>query len=385
MRHLFLLFTSGIILILLNGCSSTKLQDLQDEYLNNNMEKIKHYRELGNKFYDKGYYQDAVEAYKQVNFYEEEEIYSEEYLQKLIATGEKKGADYYAQALSLMKTDKNAAFNPLNKMMHNYPPKEGIELFNIFQNDPKITAFIADKEKMLLSSIKRFNGSAQSALNLKNAMETLIKYNDQSEHIAKASKILQTQYAKLLKNAEELYANQKYIQAKENFKMLFSVYPEDEIAKVYLKLIEDKEKFDYAVELYKSRKFDQAKREFEKLSSIYKDNKTIQTYLNILENKTKKQKYTQDTHAKTDMQEIEAPQETLTKENIKDEVQNIQSEKLFDIDGVLKLAIEYYSKRNLTKAKELFEEILTYESTNKIALTYVKKINQQLNTLRSLR
>ena len=56
-----------------------------------------------------------------------------------------------------------------------------------------------------------------------------------------------------------------------------------------------------------------------------------------------------------------------------------------EISKLIKNGIKSYELKNLDKAQENFQEVLILEPTNNTALIYTKKIQRQLQTIKSLK
>lgn len=382
--------TAGVGLMLLSGCAAV-VQDvnkmmlqIEDNYLNDNSGKINHYKKLGNTFYAKGYYQNAVEMYEKANsFSKENKIYTDAYLEKLRLQGKEKGEQHYKDAIKVIKQDKMLAYSSLKLMMRNYPSDEGKSLYKKTKKDPEVEPFFSQIERDLQESLERFNGTTLSARSVHKSLNQVLKYDNTNDLIPKAQKLIKNQYSKLVESGVDLYFNKQYLMAKREFNLLATIYPEDEIITSYLKLISDKERFDNAIQLFEKEKYDEAESEFKYLLTVYKENRTILNYLEALKNKEqlKKQKYTPKKIVKEELVPQKKKPVTPKKEIAK---KSKVEKKLFDTDAILKKAIDTYSAQNLDEAKKLFEEILKHEPSHKIAKAYIKKIEQQLNTLKSL-
>jgi len=110
------------------------------------------------------------------------------------------------------------------------------------------------------------------------------------------------------------------------------------------------------VKIYKKEEYKVARQQFLSLHQVYINNRTITKYLNLISLKKleKTKNYKEDAKV-----EINIPKD-------------------------LKQAITYYNNKDLVNARKKFEKILSIEPNHKVALVYIKKINQQLKTLKKL-
>ncbi len=116
------------------------------------------------------------------------------------------------------------------------------------------------------------------------------------------------------------------------------------------------------VKIYEKSEYKKARLHFLSLHKVYMNNRRISKYLNLINSK----KFTK---------------KSLNTKNNKDLPKEVDK---IDIPKTLKEAITYYDNKDLINARKKFKKILSIEANHKVALVYIKKINQQLETLKKL-
>lgn len=336
-------------ILFLSGCntyqnvdalSSKKKFKIYQSVLN----EINYYKSYGKSSYHKGNYKDAKEAYEKVNFYEDKQVYSQRFLKKLDGLAKSKGKYYYKKALSLIEKDKIKAMYLLNKMMRNYPTKEGFELFQALKDEEQIKTFINKKENNLQKLLKEYDGTIKSMGLLNKEFEKLSSYDKDNKTVLRVGKFIQEQYIDLLSSSIALYEKRKYIQAKINFNLLQSIYYKDRTTIKYLNLISLKQDLLQAYSLIDKNKYEQVIKIANNILKKYPYNSQAKNIIKTCNNARKKQ-----------------------------------------IPEFVRMGVECYTNQDFKSAKKIFEKILVSKPSHKVALAYIKKIDQQLKTIKNLR
>jgi len=116
------------------------------------------------------------------------------------------------------------------------------------------------------------------------------------------------------------------------------------------------------IKIYEKAEYEKARLYFLSLHQVYMNNRTITKYLNLISSK----------------KIIKRPLNVKKNEDLPKEVNEI------DISKDLKEAIAFYDNKDLINARKKFKKILSIEPNHKVALVYIKKIDQQLKTLKKL-
>lgn len=189
-------------------------------------------------------------------------------------------------------------------------------------------------------------GSYRELKSIQNSMKDLAQYDYKNKSLLKARELLRKQKSILLSNAIALYKKGELTQAKRKFLHILSLYPDDATAQKYMQRIA----------------FKQSKKH-----NLLMANKAL-SHNRYLESIAYAKKVLQlEPHNK------EAKKIALANKKAKAAVKKLVNE-----------GKRFYNNKNLDKAKQCFEEALKIDKTNNTSLIYHKKIQRQLQTIKSL-
>ncbi len=328
-------------LVSVNSLSAEKKFEIYHSVVN----EIESYKKEGDIYLKNKYYHKAILAYEKVNFYEAKEVYSKEYINNL-----KNRASYNAKYF-LKKAHENAKKNKIkslyyiNLTMRNNPTlKEAIELKETLLEDAKIKSFINKKEQKVQNLLNKNKMMVYHTRSLNNSVKKLIKYDDFNPIAIKAKSIIKNSYERLVKNSISLYNKKNYSQAKKEFNLLSFIYQEDKTINNYLHYIKQKELIEEAKSHLANKNYNKASKVAKEVLKINQNNQEAKEIISASK------------VAKCDM------------------------------TGTLEAkGINLYIKQNFDEAKITFEKIIACHPENRRAHAYLKKINQQLNTIKKLR
>ncbi|RXJ91686.1 hypothetical protein CRV01_00920 [Arcobacter sp. CECT 8983] len=349
MKTLIKNFYLIILPFLFTACSITSPNNISDkkklEIYNKVINEIKNYKKEGDIYLKKKYYHKAILAYEKVNFYEAKEVYSKKYINSLKNRAKFNANYFFKKAKAYEKKNKLKSLYYINITMRNDPfLPEAIALKEILLKDKKVKRFINKKEKEVQKLLQKNKINVYHTLALNNAVKKLHKYDENNPFVLQAKNEIKNSYENLIKNSIKLYNKKQYNEAKKEFSVLNSIYQDDDKIDSYLYSIKQKELIEEAKDYL-------AKKDYTKAQEMAK---------NIL---------------KSDKNNKEAKE--ILKASILAKC---------DITGKLESkGIKLYLNQNFDDAKKIFEKIIGCEPDNQIAYAYLKKINQQLNTIKKLR
>ncbi|SFV65947.1 hypothetical protein MNB_SM-6-265 [hydrothermal vent metagenome] len=311
--------------------------------------EIQRNHKKGDEAYKNGYYYDAVKAYELVNFYEGYPVIPRKKIANIKTIAKKRAYLHYKNAKKYLHSDRKKALIELNSVMMNKPDyKDAKRLYKLLRNNRAIQIHINMLENSLETKIINNKGSFKELKAIKNNLNNLAKYDYKDESLQKARALLQSEKNIMLKNAIAAYKKRELKKAKQKFIQVRTLYPDDDTtATKYLKRIafkqSKKQNLAMAKEALKQNKY---------LASISYAKKVL-----LLE-----------------------PQNTQAKEIIATANKKAKAAvKKFVNEGK-----RYYNNKNLDKAKEYFQKALEIDKTNNTSLIYYKKIQRQLQTIKSL-
>lgn len=350
MKHVFaiLLFTG--MALFFTGCGSVQTENLLSEkqkyeIYQSVLKEVAYYKKMGDIFYQDGYLVDAVAAYEKVNFYEDKEVYSKAHIEKIRNTAKANALSYYTKAKNILKKDKFQALYFLNKMMRNDNTiQEGIALLNTLSSETDVKEFLDKKEKALIESLGKNDGTINATVSLSALAEDLSQYNDKSDVLIRAKQTIEHQYKSLLQATMQLYNKKQYAKATKDFNALQTISKQDKTIESYLNLIAFQEDIEKAKTLLANKNYQEAFDIAKKMQQKFPESKELKSIIEVSFN------------AQCSV-----------------------------MQGFLEDGIKLYNQQKLNNAKEHFQRILECEPSNKIAHTYMTKINQQLATLKKLR
>jgi Tfp pilus assembly protein PilF len=303
----------------------------------------------GDEDYKNGYYHDAINAYELVNFYEGSNTIPIDKIERMKKVAKYRAKIHYKNAQKYLKSeDKRKALIELNSAMMNNPNyKDTKRLYNNLKDDRALKIYINGLENRLETKIINNKGSFEELKSIQNSLKNLAKYDYKNESVEKARELLRREKSRLLRNAIDIYKQGKLIKAKKNFSKILSIYPYDDTATKYMQEIA----------------FKQSKKH-----KLFLAHQALQSneYLKAIE------------HAKQVLQ-----LEPRNKE-AKEIIQSAKKKAKDAVNRYVRDGKRYYNNKNLDQAKECFEKALKIDKTNNTSLIYHKKIQRQLQTIRSL-
>jgi hypothetical protein len=310
--------------------------------------EIRLYHQKGDEDYKNGYYHDAAEAYELVNFYEGYPAISRQKIANIKAIAKQRAYLHYKKAQKYLRRDKKRATIELNSVIMNDPNyKDAQELYDELINDRAMHIHINALENSLETKLINNQGSYQELKAIQKSLNNLAKYDYKNTSLQKARDLLRSQKNILLKDAISIYKKGNLKKAKQLFVRILSLYPDDTTATNYMERIAFKQSKKHNLAMAKK-----ALKENNYLESISHAKKVLR-----LEAQNK------------EAREIIATANRRAKTAVKK----------FVNDGK-----RYYNNKNLDQAKQCFEEALKIDKTNNTSLIYHKKIQRQLQTIKSL-
>ena len=357
--YIFLILT---ISILFNGCSQLNnstpqklTKDTQDLKPENKKlvyktirDEIAMYRLEGDKSYEAGHNYDAIVAYEKVNFYEGYNAISKSKINKIKETAKKISIHYYKQ-LKKDQKDKKKSLYDLNKIMMNNPNyKDSTKLFEKTIQERDVKIFLNDLRNTLRMELINNKNTTKNLIEINKAYLNLIKYDYKHPLAREAKNILRREYQSLIKDAKKSYKKGDLKTAEKKFTTIMSIYKDDTTAKKYILKIRMK--------------------------------KNIQANIKIAQKALQKKEYIKALKLSNKVLEAEPNNEKAN--TIKLKAQNSCNQ---IITKLIDNGIKNYEKKDLDRAQANFKEVLKLEPNNNTALIYTKKIQRQLETIKSLK
>jgi len=344
---------SFTIAIFLSGCvlinPSIMSQENKRVIYQSIQNEIEEYKIQADIFYKTGYYADAVKAYEMINFYEDREVIPLKRINSVRLKAISNANFHYKQAQKYLKDNKKRALIELNKMMRNNPEhKEGQILFETIKQDIEIQAILKIRQETLQKALTEDRENIETLKKISVAMNSLSEYDESNSLVLDAKNIMKQKRTILLNEAIMLYNQGHFEFSEKKFQQIHSIYSNDPICKKYLTRISSKKAFK--INLAKA-----------------KDALKTEDYLLVIAFCEKAMQYEANNA------------EALNLINKAKEEYKKQIPKIID-DGKM-----FYNKQDFKSAKEIFESVLRWDAKNNIALAYIKKINQQIKTIESLR
>lgn len=347
------LFLAAAALLFFTGCAPIHPDNLNPEekrlVYQSVQDEIDTYTAQGDLYYETGYYADAAAAYEMVNFYEDRAVIPIEKIRKIQARAKANGKHYYKRALGYLKSDPKKALGEFNKMMRNDPGyKDGKARFEALKKDPAVRKFLAALESSLEKALSRNKGSSNDIKRINAALQKLIQYDDADPVALRAKEVIQAQRTALLGEAVRLYNQGSLDRAAEKFRLIQNIYQKDAAAEKYLTRILAKQ--ELAKTLKKAR----------------------------------------EALAKEDFRlAIEAAEKALDIDSNNKEAQKIIEEAKLNFEKQIPQLIaqgkDYYGKQDLENALKAFQAVLVWDPDDNTSLTYIKKIERQLETIENLK
>lgn len=349
----FYLLLTTLALLFLTGCGPVKPGSLSPDekrvIYHSVQDEIEQLTAEGDVLYATGYYAAAAEAYELVNFYEDRAVISTDKIRKIRIRAKANGKHYYNRALKYLKKDKKKALLEFNKMMRNDPEyKDGKSRFEQLKHDPDIRTFLGGLENGLQKALENNFGTAKDLKRITNALDKLVTYDDANSMAVKANEIIKSQRNALLNEAVHLYNKGSLNKAADKFRLVETIFKKDHTAQKYLAKIQAKNEL---IQVLKQARSALEKEEFARA--------------------------------------IEAAEHALDIDSNNKEAKRIISEaqKKFEkqIPDLIAKGKEYYRNQELDKALKTFQSVLIWDPDDNTSLTFIKKIERQLETLKSLK
>ncbi|WP_419770270.1 MAG: hypothetical protein ACNI3C_00305 [Candidatus Marinarcus sp.] len=338
-------FFTGCVLVQPNYMTSNDKRLVYQSVQN----EIEEYKVQADIYYHTGYYADAANAYEMVNFYEDAIVIPLEKIRATRLKAKKNAKSHYYRALKYLKNNKKRALIELNKTLRNNPNFKDTKIrFETLKKDIKIQAMLNKMEESLKHELNKDLNQANTLKRIEKATNKLSTYDDSNSLVIEAKNTLKKQRELLLSNAITLYNQGNLDSAEKKFQLIQSVYPKDTVCRKYLSNIFAKK--DLKITLQKAKKALKAN--------------DLPSVISLCEKAMEYAPY--NSEARTLSQ-------TAKKEYEK------QIPKLID-EGKT-----FYNNQDFVNAKKRFQSVLLWDADNGTCLAYIKKIDQQLKTIESLR
>lgn len=318
----------------------------------------------GEAHYAQGYYGAAVEDFEAVNFYEGRAVIPLNRIKRIAEKAEERSSYYYERGMRMLESDKKQAIIELNRMMRCDPKyKDGKAQYEKLKNDKDIVVLLSVREAELNTKLQKNSQSISALKSLNQSLEELAQYDDSNLLVIKAREILDG-YRKInLEKAIELYEDQKYDEALNKFELIQQLYPKEPTVQKYL-------------DQFASKQEEQRKIKLEHLASAQEGQKRVKLARTALEQKdyclAKKYAFKA---LETDPSNKEG--QYILDASTKNCAQNIPV--------LIRKGIGYYKKQQMKSALEVFQSVLAVDANNTTSIAYIKKIKQQLQTIKSLK
>ncbi|MDD5051443.1 MAG: hypothetical protein PHO27_01780 [Sulfuricurvum sp.] len=349
-------FTTTILFIALffSGCSTLfnstdKTVEEKKIIYKNVTNEIDFLKERGEKSLEEGYYTSAATDFKMVNYYKDAPVIPIEKIEDIQYKAKISSKYHYERGMKLLHTNKKEALIEFNKMVQNDPSyKDGKEQFNKLRTDEQIVPFLASLEKSVNDQLKKNFFTINALAKLNRSTLQLLEYNHESTIASTAKNIIKDHQKEMIDESVSLYNEQKFDVALEHFQLLKEIYGKDKTVQKYLDKYAFKKEVETKLKLAKhslnTRKYPLAIKYSESILEIDPNNNEAK---NILINATNKHKAI--------------------------------------LPHLLYKGITYYNKHELNNALKIFQSILEMDPTNPTATVYIKKITQQLETIKCLK
>ncbi len=351
MRYTLLLGITALLFF--TGCGPVKPENLSPDekrvIYHSVQDEIEQLTAEGDTLYASGYYMAAAEAYELVNFYEDRAVIPADKIRKIRIRANANGKHYYKRALKYLKKDKKRALHEFNKMMRNDPEyKDGKTRFETLKNDPEIRAYLAKLEKDLQSALNNNMGTAKDLKRINKALDKLKEYDDGNDIAIQAKEIIKAQRSALLNEGVRLYNKGALGKASDKFRLVQSIYKKDRTAEKYLAKISNKNRLGNLLK--------QAKKALDK-ESYAQAIETAEAALDI------------DANSKEAKRILTAARKGYEKQ----------------IPDLINQGIDFYGKQDFDQALKAFQAVLIMDPEDNTSLTYIRKIERQLETIKSLK
>ncbi len=304
-------------------------------------QEIKEYEREGDLLFSEGYFNDAIKSYEMVNFYEGKSVISKERIKRLKNEAARNAKKHYYRAVQYQKKDKRHALSEYNIVLRNDPTyKDAKVRLESLKKDPAIETFLQSLEKNIRSTLYEDISLTKTLKKLHKAVKDLSFYDDNNHLVLYGKKLITQERKELFRKAVASYNKGRFTQSENYFKRLEALNPKDNTVKQYLELNsiliraeEALKKEDYTTTLALSKK----------ALNYDPDNKDALKFVELAKKESEKK-----------------------------------------IPELLDLGKALYEKQDYKKAKTVFQSVLHFDENNNTSLAYIKKIDQQLKTIKSL-
>lgn len=357
-----------LVAFIFSGCSSLMSPTFTPEQkrmvYNNVQEDIAHRSAQGEIHYTQGYYAAAVDDFEAVNFYEGRAVIPLNRIKRIAEKAEDRSAYYYERGMKMRESDKKQALIEFNRMMRCNPKyKDGKAQYEKLKNDKDIVNLLSAREAELGTKLQKNTQSASALKSLNQSLEELAQYDDSNLLVIKASEILDGYRKTNLEKAIALYEDQKYDEALNKFELILQIYPKDPTAQKYL-------------DQFASKQEEQKRIKLEHLVSTQEGQKQVKLARTALKQKD----YCMAKKYASKVLEIDTSNKEgqyILEMSTKNCAQNIPA--------LVTKGIGYYKKQQMENALEVFQSVLAVDANNTTSIAYIKKIKQQLQTIKSLK
>lgn len=365
----FFQLTFLLLAFIFSGCSamfypSTFTPEQKRAVYNSVQENISHRSAQGEMHYAQGYYGAAVEDFEAVNFYEGRTVIPLNRIKKIAEKAEERSAYYYERGMKVRESDKKQALIEFNRMVRCDPKyKDGKAQYEKLKNDKDIVTLLASSESDLNNKLQKNLQTFSALKSLNQSQEELAQYEDSNELVLKAKEILESYRKTNLEKAISLYEDQKYDEAINKFELIQQIYPKEPTAQKYL-------------DQFSAKQDEQRRIRLDHLASVQEGQKRVKLARNALEQKDycSAMKYASKVlEMEPSNKEGQYILETSTKSCAK------------NIPALIAKGIGFYKKQQMENALEAFQSVLVIDANNTTSITYIKKIKQQLQTIKSLK
>ncbi len=309
---------------------------------------INKYNKDGDEAYEHGYNYDAIKAYELVNFYEGYAFVPKQKIAKIKKTAKSKSKSHYKKALKYSKTNNRKALAEFNTVMKNNPEyKDTPKQLAILNSDRDIVIYLNSLESSLYTKVLNCSGTIEELRDINSKLHELLKYDYKNSVALKARNMLKEYNEVLVKSAIDMYDNGRINKAEKRFKHILTIYKNDTTSLEYLEKI--------------------------------KVRKSIQKNLYIAKNYLSKKEYIESIKYARNVLVIDA--------NNKKAISIIKKAKVEarkKVTLLVNIGKKQYNDKELDKSKKSFNEALRIDPYSNTALIYSKKIDRQLETIKSL-
>lgn len=309
---------------------------------------INRYNKEGDEAYENGYNYEAIKAYELVNFYEGYDFIPEKKLNSIKKIAKKKSKSHYKKAVKYSTTDKKRAVVEFNAVMKNNPEyKDTQKQLAILNSNRDIIIYQNSLESSLQTRVINCSGSIDELKDINSNLDELLKYDHKNSVALKARNMLKEYNVVLVEGAVKLYDSGNNNKAKQRFEQILVIYKNDVTSLKYLKKI--------------------------------KVEKSIQKNLKIAKNYLSKKEYTYSIKYAKKVLVIDSKNKKAIK--IIDKAKKEARKKVVILVNQGK---KQYNNKELDSSKKSFKKALKIDPYCNTALIYSKKIDRQLQTIKSL-